>query len=409
MGSDSISGAESDPIWFHLVRRGRQSWLGGDGWHSIAPMRSLRFAGPAAVVASLGIAAGVFAAERPTARRARADFDARGAASYLDARITWWRGWPTARRDHGTSCVSCHTALPFALARPALRNALGETQASEGERKVLDDVVMRVRMWREVEPFYPDQTNGLPKSSESRGTESVLNALILSRRDAAGGTLSDDTRQAFANMWALQFRSGDLKGAWAWLNFKLEPWESTGSAFFGATLAAIAVGDAPGGYAADSAIRARVDALRAFLQRNADTTHLFNRAMALWASGELSGVLTTAQRQSIVDALFAAQRADGGWAMASLGPWKRRDATPLDSASDGYATALAAIALQRAGVSRDETHVHGGITWLIQHQTATGGWSAASVNKSRDPASDVGKFMADAATAYAIIALSGQR
>ncbi len=372
-------------------------------------MRLLRIAAPATVVLSLGIAAGLFATERPAHRRAPADFDARGAASYLDARIMWWRGWQNARRDHGTSCVSCHTAVPFALARPALRSALGETQPTEGERRVLDDVVMRVRMWREVEPFYPDQTNGLPKSSESRGTESVLNALILARRDAAAGVLTDDARQAFANMWPLQFRSGDLKGAWAWLNFKLEPWESTGSSFFGATLAAIAVGDAPGGYAADSAVRDRVEALRGFIQRNVDTTHLFNRAMALWASGELSGTLTTAQRQSIVDALFAAQRSDGGWAMASLGPWKRRDATSLDSASDGYATAVAAIALQRGGISRDDGHLRAGLAWLVKNQNSSGMWSAASVNKSRDPATDIGKFMSDAATGYAVIALSGQR
>jgi squalene-hopene/tetraprenyl-beta-curcumene cyclase len=372
-------------------------------------MPSLRVAGPVAGMLSIGIVVGLCAMERPARQDAAADFDARSAANYLDARIMWWRGWQNARRDHGTSCVSCHTALPFALARPALRTALGESQPSDGERKVIDDVVMRVRLWREVEPFYPDQTNGLPKTSESRGTESVLNAIILSRRDAATGALSDDARQAFANMWALQFRSGDLNGGCAWLNFRYEPWESTGSAFFGATLAAIAVGGAPGGYAADSAIRERVDALRGFLQRTADTTHLFNRAMALWASGELPGVLTAAQRQSIVDALFAAQRGDGGWATASLGPWKRRDATPLDSASDGYATALAVIALERGGASRDEQHVRAGRTWLLQHQEASGLWRAASVNKSRDPATDIGKFMTDAATAYAVIALSSPR
>jgi squalene-hopene/tetraprenyl-beta-curcumene cyclase len=369
----------------------------------------LRFAAPAAIAVSLAVATGLLAADRQTPRHRGVDFDARAAARYLDARITWWRGWQNARRDHGTSCVSCHTAVPFALARPALRPVLGETQPSDGERQVIADVVMRVRLWKEVEPFYPDQTVGLPKTSESRGTEAVLNALILSRRDAASGTLSDDARQAFANLWALQFRSGDFKGAWAWLNFKYEPWESTGSSYLGAALAAIAVGDAPGGYAADSSIHDRVEALRSFLQRNADTTHLLNRAMALWASGELSGVLSSAQRQSIVDALYSAQRADGGWATASLGPWKRRDATPLDSASDGYATALALIALERGGVARDEQHVRAGTTWLVQHQEATGMWRAASLNKSRDPATDIGKFMSDAATAYAVIALSGRR
>ena len=42
-----------------------------------------------------------------------------------------------------------------------------------------------MRLWKEVEPYYPDQTRGLPKTSESRGTEAVFNALILAARDAA--------------------------------------------------------------------------------------------------------------------------------------------------------------------------------------------------------------------------------
>src|SRR5438045_1828628 len=127
----------------------------------------------------------------------------RSAATYLDKRMAWWLTWSNASRDHGTSCVSCHTALPYALSRPNLRVSLGESAMPDPERKMLENVVKRVWLWREVEPFYPDQTGGLPKSSESRGTESVLNALIHSRRDAERGALSDDARQAFTNMWAL--------------------------------------------------------------------------------------------------------------------------------------------------------------------------------------------------------------
>ncbi len=43
------------------------------------------------------------------------------AASYLDSREVWWQQWPRAQKDHGTICISCHTNVPYAMARPALR------------------------------------------------------------------------------------------------------------------------------------------------------------------------------------------------------------------------------------------------------------------------------------------------
>ena len=334
-------------------------------------------------------------------------WNSRSAAAYLDGRMAWWLTWQAASRDHETSCISCHTAMPYALARPALRSALAEREPSAPERRMLDNVVKRVRMWRDVEPFYPDQTRGLPKTSESRGTEAILNALILAGRDAENGTLSDDARQAFGNLWQLQFRAGDQKGAWAWLNFHNEPWEANGSPYFGAALAAIAVGRAPSGYASSPEIQDQLKLLRDYLQRGADTVYLFNRMMGLWASTQLPAFLSAAQHQSIVDAAIGKQQDDGGWSSAALGPWKRGDGTPLDEKSDGFATGLVVLVLQRAGLTRADAHVRRGLAWLVQHQDATTGmWFASSLNKSRDPATDVGKFMSDAATAYAVLALT---
>ena len=141
-------------------------------------------------------------------------WDPKAAAAYLDRRQSWWMEWPRAQRDHETFCVSCHTAVPYALARSALRTALAEKAPSQNERRLLDNVTKRVHLWKEVEPFYKDADRGPYKSVESRGTESVLNALILSSRDAQSGQLSNDARTAFANMWAEQQTTGKQKGAW---------------------------------------------------------------------------------------------------------------------------------------------------------------------------------------------------
>ncbi len=113
------------------------------------------------------------------------------------------------------------------------------------------------------------------------------------------------------------------------------------------------------------------------------------------------------RRQAIVEAAFSKQQADGGWSTSSLGPWRRSDGTALDTDSDGYATGLVVLALQRGGVSRDDKRLRAGLDWLAQHQdSATGMWSASSLNKSRDAKTDIGKFMSDAATAYAVLALT---
>jgi squalene-hopene/tetraprenyl-beta-curcumene cyclase len=330
----------------------------------------------------------------------------RAAASYLDQRADWWTTWPGAARDHETFCVSCHTAAPYAVARPVLRRTLGESAPSAPEARLAANVVKRVRMWREVEPFYPDQTRGVPKTSESRGTESILNALVLASRDASAGALSDDARKAFDNMWALQMKTGDHTGAWTWLNFHYEPWEAERSPYYGAVLAAVAIGMAPDRYAAGAEIQDRLKALRAYLQKGADTQHLFNRINVLWASTLLSDLLTSEQQRSIIDSVRRAQQDDGGWTMAGLADWKRIDNTPLETGSDGYATGLATFALQAAGVSQDEAAVRRGRAWLTSHQQSGGSWFTASVNKQRDPQSDPGKFMSDAATAYAVLALT---
>jgi squalene-hopene/tetraprenyl-beta-curcumene cyclase len=342
----------------------------------------------------------------------QASWDPKAAAAYLDSRAAWWMDWPNAARDHGTFCVSCHTAVPYAISRSALRAALGESRRTATESRLLDNVAKRVREWRDMEPFYPDQTRGIPKSSESRGTESVLNALILATRDAERGVLTDETRMAFANMWALQMRTKELSGSWAWLNFGLNPWESTTSPYFGAALAAVAVGTAPGGYAATPELQENVQLLRDYLQREEERQPLLNRLVALWASSKLPGVLTRERSQSVIDAALARQQPDGGWSLESLGDFKRIDGSEPEKRSDGYATGLATLALSQSpsGLTASDPRLRKGLDWLRRSQDReTGRWPTASLNKQREPLSDTGRFMSDAATAFAVLSLTQAR
>jgi squalene-hopene/tetraprenyl-beta-curcumene cyclase len=347
-------------------------------------------------------------------------WDAKAAAAYLDQRATWWITWKNAERDHGTFCVSCHTAVPYELARPALHKTLAEPSPTESERLILDNVTKRVRMWKEVAPPYNDKDYGPNKEVESRATEAVLLAFVLANHDAQTGKLSNDTRAAFDNLWALQQTDGPNKGAWLWQMFDMNPWEGNISAYHGATLAAVAVGVAPEDYRSTPAIQKNLEVLRDYLNRDFSAQPLVNRATLLWASTKIPQLITVERQKAIIADLTGRQRDDGGWALfpmaktwrdwtpsALVGDWQRKDGSPQDSSSDGYATALSVFVLEQAGVSHDDARVKRGRAWLLEHQNKTAGfWYTASINKRRDPASNVGRFMSDAATAYAVLALT---
>lgn len=359
-------------------------------------------------VVSVYLIYGPTQAESQTLPSLSADWDQEAAADYLDRRAEWWKTWPLADRDQDTSCASCHTTMPYALARSTLRSTLGETGPSIPESALLEDVVKRVTLWNEIGPYYPDQRVGLPKTSESRGVESILNALILSSRDANEGHLTAETRRAFENMWNLQFIRGDLAGAWAWLYFDLAPWESEDAGYYGAALAAVAVGIAPEQYASSSEIENQIESLREYLLRDYADRSPFDKAMLLWASAELSGLLDEEQRMSVVDEILKLQNSDGGWSLTSMASWgEGEDGYIPESKSDGYATGLNAFALQKAGVSPTQENLGLALDWLVKNQNSTGGnWPSSSLNKEREPKSERGLIMSDAATAFAVMALT---
>jgi squalene-hopene/tetraprenyl-beta-curcumene cyclase len=342
------------------------------------------------------------ALQLPAASTATGSWDPKAAATYLDERAAWWMDWKPAARDHETFCVSCHTALPYVMARPALRGAMSEQKPTAIEQRMLENVVKRVRLGAEAKPLYDKQ-----HADESKGSEAVMNAFLLVSRDAAAGTFSADAKLAVDQMLELQDRTGENAGSIVWMDFHYQPWEASDARYWGATLAAATLGMAPAEYRSG----ARAGLLAGYLQREADGQPLFNQLGLLWASTKLPGLLKPAQREKIVREIASRQAEDGGWTAATLlrSDWKRRDASAAETKSDGYATALIAYTLRELEPVKESASLAKALGWLRTHQDAgSGSWPASSMNKQRDPASDAGKFMSDAATAYAVLALQAK-
>ncbi len=358
------------------------------------------------VVALLLVSAPAFAGEP-------AGWDKAGAASRLDARAREWLDFGGAYRGEGatkTTCLSCHSFVPYMLARPALRKLVGETDPAGPEGKSLAQIKERVAHWDELDtPAWKlAYDSSAEKKRQSRGTEAVLNALVLATEDRMAGTSgpSSATAKALDHLWSTQRVDGADAGSWDWLDFGLEPWEAGDGRVFGATLAALAVGRAPGYDLQSGGARPGVEKLRAYLRSQFADENLFNRLAILRSAAVVEGLLTDPERARLVDEVLATQRDDGGWSLASLGEFRRSDGTPEETASDGLGTGFVVDALRSSGLPRTHTGVAKGLDWLRRNQQKDGGWAAVSLNKKRDPKSHVGRFMSDAATAYAVLALA---
>jgi squalene-hopene/tetraprenyl-beta-curcumene cyclase len=316
------------------------------------------------------------------------DWNAAGAAKYLDGRAAEWAAWPRAAKDGGP-CVSCHTTLGYLMARPLLRHALGEGAPTDFEKGLLAGVRLR----SEKPANEPTKNN----------TDAVLNALVLA---VDGPHLSAQAEAAFRNLWATQRDDG----AWGWTDANLEPWEVPESVYFGAALAAEATGAAPDGYQARPDIQPNVAKLKAYLLEKRAGQPLANRLTLVWAASRLNGLLDPEARRAIVEEAWSKQSADGGWTLASLGPWRDRPlAPPAAPGSNAYATAWAASMLRLAGVPADDPRLARALAWLRAHQDPAGYWDAASMNHKFEAGSMMERFMRDATTAYAVVALSGGR
>ncbi len=188
----------------------------------------------------------------------------------------------------------------------------------------------------------------------------VVTAFALSLHDAfTTGRLHEVTRAALDRMWQVQRPSGE----WNWLKCDWPPLEHDD--YYGAVLAAVAVGYAPERYAATPQAQQGVARLRQYVQKT-PPPDLHHAAMLLWAATRLDGLLTP-----------------------------ERPHAP----SDGYATGMVTFILREAGVPAQDPALNKARDWLRQHQRRSGRWFTRSLN------TDKAHYITNLGTAFCVLAL----
>jgi squalene-hopene/tetraprenyl-beta-curcumene cyclase len=283
--------------------------------------------------------------------------------------------------------------MTYLVARPALRRVLGQSEPTKYETALLNRLRSNV---------------GAKPPAALRDVEVIFAALFLAANDVEQKTLSPETQKAFDQLWTLQLQDGEGRGAWKWYQADLDPWEMPDSIYFGASLAALAVGMTPAEYRRRPDIRANIDRLMQYLGERMTAQPLHNRVALLWASSRLKDLLSTSARQALIEEIFRAQAADGGWSTQSLGPWKAQSGAPEATGSSSYATGFVAYVLQQApGLDSQDRRLQRALDWLRARQDpASGSWPSVSMNKPYPDGSMEQSFMRDAATAFAAAALS---
>ena len=114
---------------------------------------------------------------------------------------------------------------------------------------------------------------------------------------------------------------------------------------------------APDGYAKTDAAKAGIEKLRA-TSRKTPAPDLHHRAMLLWASTKLDGLMSAEEREADRQAnCCACSGPTAAGACRRSANWKRRDEgrrTTPDAPSDGYGTGFVIYVLRQAGVPADD-------------------------------------------------------
>ena len=287
-------------------------------------------------------------------------------------------------------CVTCHTNGTYMALRPSLIGPLGKPS-----QEVRDFFVKLLR----------DGTSQVGADGELGDSQLIYIARGLAEWDAhVSGELSADTSLALEQLFERQLPTGEWNAIRCW-----PPLES--SAFQEATVAALAVGVAPGWLSGltDQTLKTGVKRLKDYL-RKVEPPHDYGRTVLLWASARLAGLLEEGEKAEIIEMIRRKQRADGGWSIRTFAQpeqWGdgsrakklRNEKVFSNPPSDGHQTGLALIALREAGVSARDSAIRRGVQWLLRNQRQSGRWWTRSLN------TDTYHFITYSGTLYPLVAL----
>jgi squalene-hopene/tetraprenyl-beta-curcumene cyclase len=292
------------------------------------------------------------------------------AASYLDDVAGFWM--------EKNSCGACHANFAYLMARPALK---GDTPLLAETRKFMEA--------RQPKP------KGFNFDSEA-----VAIAFALAWDDTRiGKKIQPTTRDALQRMWSRQ----KSNGRWSPLGCG-DPFPAETDTRYTMTLAAIAGGIASKKQATSVEAQDGLTKIRREFDKS-PPSNLHNRAMLLWASLHVDGLMTTAERKDAIEKLIAAQGHDGGWSLSGMYESRPTAQTPKYR-SDGYSTGFTVYVLRQAGVPATRQEVARGLDWLRSNQRVSGRWfTPALVSETEGGVGSRDLYAQNLGTAFAVLAL----
>jgi squalene-hopene/tetraprenyl-beta-curcumene cyclase len=316
-----------------------------------------------------------------------------------------------ARGAKLTSCGACHANFSYLMVRPLLLKDFPRSQVPETRRWMEEKIARRFKELNFERPYVGPVFFHHDGTAEGYSAlEFVGNTTALVFHDAqTSGKLQPLTRSALTKMWALQNKDSErgYAGTWNMMDhcggtFPIVEFDQ----YYGATLAALATGVAPDGYASSPEAKEGLARLRTYFKKHPPSS-LHHQAMLLWASLRTEGLMTPAERTATIDKLLKLQGADGGWSTRAL--LERDGAGRFQStASDGYGTGFAVFMLRQAGVAASRDELVRGVNWLKTQQRASGVWFTPyrrGHDETEGGLGTRGLSMTALSTAFAVMAL----